>query len=727
MGEPHASLIALTVNGRKLHTDQPPALALVHFLREQLGLTGTKNGCDSGHCGTCMVLVNGKPTRACLVRLGQLAGASVETVEGLAGTQPAARHLHPLQRAFIEHGAVQCGFCTPGMLMVARGLLAANPAPTVGDMRAWLAQHHSLCRCTGYAAIFSAIAAAAAALRGEAGEAVPADLPPDLVEAVTGARRYAGDFTLDGMLHGAMVWSDRPHARITSLKTDGAAAMPGVTAVITARDLAGEGDEHHRPALARERVRYSGDALAAVFAATPDDAAAAAAQVQARYRALRGAFSVEEAVLPRAPRVHADGNLAGEARLARGDVDAALAQCAVVEEAAYSTSFVEHALLEPEAGVAYPNADGSVTVVTGACLTPWQRAEVAELAGLQPDQLRVVRAAVAGVFGGRDAPLLEPCLALGARRTGRPVRIALTREESLRARAKMHPATLQVRAGADRAGRLRALEVDVTLEAGAYGAPGVLEAALAAASGAYAVRNLRVAARALYTNNVPAGLVRGSGAAQVVLAVEQQVDAIACALGMDPFEFRLLNARAAGKAGSPTAAVLEAARAALHERGMPAPTAGRLIGCGVAAAGADAHVAVVEVDPTSGEARLRLVVAATGVDANADRKLAVSRIHGSVLLGLGYALSERYTLRDGVALTASLHQLRLPSAADMPDVIPVLVPLPAWHRHTEGDAVPSLATAPAILNAIFAATGLRFADLPADRHRLRSALAHRRG
>jgi CO/xanthine dehydrogenase Mo-binding subunit len=376
--------------------------------------------------------------------------------------------------------------------------------------------------------------------------------------------------------------------------------MEGVVAVITARDIPGRNQAgliiRDQPAIAGDRVRYIGDSVASVFAETRELAEEAVKKIRAEYRPLPGVFSPEDAARPSAPRLHEKGNLLHHARIERGDVEAAFKQCAVVVEESYYSPFVEHGFLEPESGIAFPTGDGGVTVQIGTQCAFDDRTQLSEILGLPEDKIRVVQLPIGGAFGGKEDMILQQHLALGALKTGRPVKMVLTREESLRVHVKRHPAQMRFKTGADREGRVLAVEAEVTLDTGIYASLGidVLENTLVFGAGPYYVPNVKLEGWAWYTNNVLAGAMRGFGVNQVAFAIEQQMDAMARALGMDPFEFRLVNAL---DVGLPTVAdhVLEegvpaiketlvAAREAFQELELPTGSNGKRAGFGVASA-----------------------------------------------------------------------------------------------------------------------------------------------
>ncbi len=599
--------VRLTVNGQEVQAEVPEDLPLMRFLREEMGLTGTKNGCASGHCGACTVILNGKATRSCLVKMGspRLKDAQVETIEGLAQDGK----LHPLQEAFIAHNAFQCGYCTPGMIMTAKALLDEHPQPTAEEIKAALTRNRNTCRCTGYVNIVKAVQAAAEALATgkklpEAPQVEPARsvgaffIRKDAVDKVTGQTKYSGDIAPENTLYGKILWSAHPHAEILGLDTSAAEAMEGVALVLTAKDIPGKNQlgilKRDQPAIADKKVRYIGDPVAAVFAETEEIAQAALEKIVVDYRPLPGVFSPEEAAREDAPLVHEEGNLLHHALIERGDVEAAFEQCAVVFENFYQTPFVEHAFMEPEAGLGLPDEDGGVTVKLGTQCVFDDRTQLSEVLALPEEKIRVVQLPMGGAFGAKEDILMQQFLALGALQSGRPVKIVFTRQESLRTHPKRHRAWMRFKTGADKDGHVLAVKADIVADTGAYASLGVdvLENMVVFACGPYYVPHVRLEGWAWYTNNMPAGAMRGFGANQVEFALETQMDMMARALKMDPFEFRHLNGLATGL---PTAAdhVLEpgvagiketivAAKETLDKTGRPKSTDKKKIGIGVA-------------------------------------------------------------------------------------------------------------------------------------------------
>ena len=599
--------ITLHINGQRITRQAPADMTLLDFLRQELGVVSVKKGCETGHCGACTILLDGQPIRSCLLKLGskRLQDVQIETLEGLAP----AGYLHPLQAAFIESGALQCGYCTPGMLLTAKALLMHNPHPTDEDIKAALTRNHNLCRCTGYVRIIRAIRLAAERLAaGQSpipiAEFVAGDtgqeplLRRDAVALVTGSASFADDIRLDGMLFGALVWSQHPHARIVRLDDSAARAVPGFHRLITARDIPGENQAglliDDQPAIPAEKVRYFGEPIAAVLAETPEAARQAAKLVRVEYAPLPAVFTPEEAARPDAPAIHPTGNLLRHVSMRRGNVEHALAQSAVIVEYTFTTPRVEHGFLEPESGIAFPSPDGGIVLQIGSQAVFNQRRRLARILALPEEKVRVVNLPTGGAFGGKQDLLLHPFLALGAMLTGRPVKITLRREESLFAHVKRHPAIMRYRVGADEAGRILAVQAEITIDTGAYASAGgeVLDTMMSLACGPYFVPNYHLEGWAWYTNTVPCGAMRGFGVNQVTFAMESCMDELARRLGLDPFTIRRRNALHAGMATitdqvlEPWMAglteTLQAAEDQLTRLPIPRSEGNRRIGVGVA-------------------------------------------------------------------------------------------------------------------------------------------------
>jgi CO/xanthine dehydrogenase Mo-binding subunit len=691
--------------------------------------------------------------------------------------------------------------------------------------------------------------------------------------------------------------------------------VEGVVLVLTARDIPGKNQAglivRDQPAIAADKTRYIGDSLASVFAETPEIAEIARDKIKVKYEPLPGVFTPQTASQPDAPKVHEAGNLVRHAAIERGNVEEAFAACAVVVEGSYTTPFTEHGFLEPESGVAYPDGTGGVILESGTQAVFDDRIQLSEILGLPEEKIRVVQIAGGGAFGGKEDLIYEQHITLAALRTDRPAKITLTREESLRVHPKRHPAWINYKTGADKDGRILAVEASITLDAGAYNSLSidVLENVVVFASGPYYVPNLKIEGHAWYTNNVPCGAMRGFGVNQIAVGLEQQIDAMARVLDIDPLGMRLTNAVVAGL---PTGSdhlleegvdgikeTIQAAMKAVQEMEIPTPAPGKKIGVGAASAmknvgfghgipesaGAiirlnsqgevrvtvthheygqgglageikiasdelgipvaqievdwpdtavtpktgpttasrqtfltgnavvlacqalkaevfgraaevldipperlsldgsrvvdrisgsavelkelgdefviereyvsprtdqihegeesrygrpdfksmtthvmysyTTQVAVVEVDTKTGAVKVLKLIAVCDVGKALNPQIIRGQIEGGVMMGLGAALSENFIIEEGVNLTDSLHKVRLPTADDTPEIIPVIVevPHPFSPQGMKGFAeAPSLATAPAILNAVYDAVGVRVREIPIDQRKLRATI-----
>ena len=559
-----------TVNGVEVDLEVSAQAKLSDVLRRDLGLTGTKVGCGEGHCGACVVLVDGRAVRSCVYPARRAVGKAVLTIEGLAGSWGDPDELHPLQKAFVAHGVVQCGFCTPGMLMSAAALWnerAAGSEP-VSDDEIKRALGRNACRCTGYASVVRAVRSALQAYR--TGDPLPpievevmdplraighSPPRPDAVDKVTGAARYADDYAFAGMLYGATLRAAFPHARIRSIDTRQAAALPGVRAVLTHADVPGRNRHglvlHDWPVLCDDKVRYLGDAVTLVAAETPEIAAQALPLIAVTYEPLQVVDSPARAREADAPLVHEaweTGNLLEHMVVRQGDVARGLAEADVVVEREYRTPTYDHMFLEPECSIGVPAGyDGDhrkLTVYVGSQIPYADREQIAAAVSLPPEQVRVVGTLIGGAFGGKEDIMGQIHAALLAQATGYPVKILYSRAESMLAHPKRHATVIRIKTGAKRDGMLTAVQAELLGDAGAYASLStkVLQRATTHASGPYAVPNVQVDCYAMYTNNPPAGAFRGFGVTQATYAVESNMDVLARELGIDPYALRRMNA-----------------------------------------------------------------------------------------------------------------------------------------------------------------------------------------
>ncbi len=548
----------LTVNGTPHQVSAAPNSNLMDVIRDQLRLTGTKDGCGTGHCGSCMVIRDGKAERSCLVSMKKCDGAEVTTIEGVAAADGT---LHPIQQAYIEQGATQCGFCTPGFIMATKVLLDKNPNPTLEEI--YDGHQFNICRCTGHNAIIRAVQQAA-------GQEVPGLPPvkapmqaisqpmtrPDAVAKVTGKGIYADDLYAEGMLYARALRSKYPHANLIKVDTSKAKALPGVVAVLTADDIPGRKDsgvhEVDWPVLCYDKVRYVGDAIALVAADSEEIAEEALKLIEVEYEVLPVVSDPREAAKAGAPLLHPHhptGNFKATYNLENGDIEAGFAQSDVIIEREYSTQFVEHGFIEPEAGLAVPTPDGRITVYCGGQIPFGDRAQIAATLNVSESQIRVVNCLIGGAFGGKEDVSVQIHIALLAQKTNRPVKMVFSRKESLMVHPKRHATFIKMKTGASKEGKLLAHEVEIYGDGGAYASLSnhVMLRATTHAAGPNSVPNARVTTYAMYTNNVPCGAFRGFGVTQSSFAMESHMDELAKELGMDPIDFRRKNILAVGK------------------------------------------------------------------------------------------------------------------------------------------------------------------------------------
>ncbi|MBU0704705.1 MAG: molybdopterin-dependent oxidoreductase, partial [Chloroflexi bacterium] len=555
--------IRFSVNGQEIEAQVDPETSLLTFLREELGLTGAKDGCSEGTCGACTVIVDGEAKRACILKMKRVNGCNIETIEGLCQS-PNLQSLHPLQYAMVREGAIQCGFCTPGMVMAGKALLDKNPDPTEAEIKKALKPN--LCRCTGYRPIVAAVREAARMLRDgvteiPAGELYPADdqvvgrgvARVDGVDKVTGRTKYSADLYVEGMLHVKVLRAAHPHARLLRVDTSAAERAPGVAAVLTDQDVPGRNRfgviRKDQPVFAEDKVRYLGEVVAAVYAESEAEAEAALPLIRVEYEPLPVIENPQQALAEGAVAIHADGNLTCHIPIRKGDVEKGFAEADVIVEGEYFTPTVEHGYLEPEAGLAVPTLPlppsqgglGGVTVYVGSQSSIHDQEDIAAALDLPLDKVRVVHMPMGGGFGGKEDITVQIIAALGAVKTGRPVKFVWTRPESLLASGKRHAEWLRYRTGATRAGKLVAAEIEIYGDGGAYASAtdAVLFRSATFSCGPYNVPHVKVDVYGAFTNNPHGSAFRGFGNPQATFAAEIQMDRMAEALGMDPVEFRL--------------------------------------------------------------------------------------------------------------------------------------------------------------------------------------------
>jgi aldehyde oxidoreductase len=544
------SSIVITVNGSRTAIYSPAIQRLSKVLRDELGLTGTKVGCDAGDCGACTVLIGGKPACSCLTAVGQLDGAEVTTVEGLARY---SSNSEKLKYEFLQHGAAQCGICTPGMLVSAVALLATNPHPD--ETQVLDALGGVLCRCTGYRKIIAAVLDAAAGgpphehLSGAVGQRVAR---VDGSRKISGTEIYGADEAPADALFLRVIRSPYNHARFRFGDfTSFVAQHPGIHAVFTAKDVPGRNcygvipDFADQPVFPEKEALFRGEGVAAIVGDAEAIQSFVPDNFPIAWEELPALTTIESALETGAPLVHANrpGNVLVRGRVVRGDVEAALKRADVVASIEADTGFVEHACIEPEAGFA--RRVGDRIEVQSCTQAPYMaRKDIAAILGVPESSVRILPTAVGGGFGTKLDLSVQPFLAVAAWHLRRPVRMTYSRPESIRVTTKRHPARMRARAGATRDGKLLAMDFQADFNTGAYASwgPTVAYRVPIHASGPYNVPNYRALTRAIHTHLVPAGAFRGFGVPQGTVAQEQLYDELADKLGMDRLEFRIKNA-----------------------------------------------------------------------------------------------------------------------------------------------------------------------------------------
>ena len=541
-------MATFTVNGRTVSVEKNQKL--IRYLRDELHLTSVKDGCSEGACGTCTVLIDGKPTRACIPQTDKLEGKSIITVEGLSDFEKEA-----WVYAFGEAGAVQCGFCIPGMVMAGKGLLDVNPDPTEEEIA--YALRTNICRCTGYVKIIAGVKLAAKILRE--GKIPQQDQENwhygqsvhrlDVREKVLGYGEYPDDIYLDGMIYASAVRSQYPRARVLAIHAEEARALPGVVCVLTAEDIPGENKVGHLKKdwdtmiAVGDITHYLGDAICIVAAENQEILAQAKALVKVDYEELPMVRSPREAMLTDAPLVHRDGNLMAHRHIQRGNPAEAIAKSKYMLTQRFSTPWTEHAFLEPECAVAYPDGDGVMVLSTDQGAYDTQH-EIMGMLGLPAEKVKVRNCLVGGGFGGKEDVTVQHHAALVAYLTKRPVKVKLTRAESILIHPKRHPMEMEFSIGCDENGIIQGVVAEVIADTGAYASLGgpVLERACTHAAGPYNYQNFEIDGWAFYTNNPPAGAFRGFGVTQTCFCIESLLNQMADKVGISPWEIRYRNA-----------------------------------------------------------------------------------------------------------------------------------------------------------------------------------------
>ena len=542
-------MATLKVNGKTYQCDE--AKTLIRFLRDDLHLTSVKDGCSEGACGTCTVLIDGKPTKCCVQQIARMDGKEILTVEGLS-----EREKEVFSYSFAVCGAVQCGFCIPGMVISAKALIDQNPDPSRTE--AAFAIRNNICRCTGYRKIIDGILLSAKMLRENL--PVPEDDPEgkmgdrikriDAKDKVLGRAQFSDDIYLDGMIYGKAVRSAYPRARVLSINTEKAKALPGVLAVFTADDIPGENKighiKHDWDTMIPVGMitHYLGDAVALVAAETQAIADQAVQLVEVEYEELPFVDSALKGLQKDAPLVHRDGNIQAHEHLIRGNAEETIAASEYKVTRHYETPFTEHAFLEPETAVAFPFDGDGVFIYSSDQSTHTTSHECALMLGLPPEKVIVENKFVGGGFGGKEDMTVQHHAALIAYKLKRPVKVKLTRKESLLIHPKRHPMSIDMTTACDKNGIITAIQAVVISDTGAYASLGgpVLQRACTHAAGPYNYQTIDIEGTAVYTNNPPSGAFRGFGVTQTCFASERNLDLLAEMVGISPWEIRYRNA-----------------------------------------------------------------------------------------------------------------------------------------------------------------------------------------
>ncbi len=540
------------LNGLDREYTGDPETSLLTYLRETEGITSPKDGCaPQAACGCCVVQLNDKAVLGCATRMSRVADGKVTTIEGLGSYRQ-----NVFANAFVSCGGVQCGFCIPGIVMQSHVLLQKNASPSRDEVEKALTPN--LCRCTGYKKIVDAVIKAAEAIRNEEEVVIPdhdgriGSRQPkyQAQKLVLGQHNYVDDIRLPGMKHGALRFSDHPRAKVLKIETNQAAQMAGVIRVFTAQDWPGERvvglirQDWPQMIAAGEITRYVGDVLALVVAETDEIARAAAAQITVTYEVLLPITDMHAAMQPGSPTVHGnEHNILSKTVTHRGNVTQATADSAYTAQGVFQTQMIEHGFMEPECAVAYPAGDGIEVLSQGQGVFDDQK-QIAKLLGLPLEKVRVTMVPNGGGFGGKEDLATQGHAALAAYLLQQPVKVRLTRDESIAFHPKRHPIWMDYRIGCDENGKLTFCQVKFVGDTGAYASVGmkVLERSAGHATGAYAFPVTDVTATAVYTNNIPCGAMRGFGVNQAAFGLESLIDELCEKGGFDRWQFRYDNA-----------------------------------------------------------------------------------------------------------------------------------------------------------------------------------------
>ncbi len=543
------------LNGVVKHYDGDPELSLLDFLRDSEGIISVKDGCSpQAACGACSVEVDGKARLSCVWKMKRVEGSEVTTIEGMdQKLQDTFAH------AFVEKSGVQCGFCIPGIVVQSKVLLDKNPDPSRAEVEKALTPN--LCRCTGYKKVVDSVIYAGEAIRegreipkptgdGKVGSRLP---KYNAEKLVLGQHEYVADIKIAGMLHGALKYSDHPRAKIISIDLSKAETMPGVVRVFTVKDIPGIvttgliAQDWPLMLGLGETTRYVGDVIAGVVAQSNKQAREAVAAIEIEYEVLKPITDVKEALKADSPQIHESGNKLSDTTIIRGDIEKALTESAYISTGYYETQFIEHGFMEPESCIAQPNGDGIEIFSQGQGVYEEQNL-ISKILGLDLEKVRIHQVSNGGGFGGKEDLTVQGHAALFAYILKKPVKVTLSRDESIRMHPKRHPLYMNYQVGCDANGKLTVVIADILGDTGAYASVGmkVLERAAGHATGAYNVPNAKILAKGIYTNNIPCGAMRGFGVNQTAFAIESCIDDLCEQGGFDRWQFRYDNALSEG-------------------------------------------------------------------------------------------------------------------------------------------------------------------------------------
>ena len=691
-------MIHFTLNGKVIQYEGDPDRALMNVLREDLGIVSPKDGCaPQAACGCCVVGMEDKAVLSCVTKMSKVEGKSVTTTEGLGEYRQ-----NVFADSFVKEGGVQCGFCIPGIVMQANNLINHNPEPSRADIEKCLTPH--LCRCTGYKKIVTAIENAAEAIRNEeeiempeVGGGIGTRLPKyQAQDLVLGQHRYVDDIRIDGMRIGALKFSDHPRAVIKSMDLSAAQAHPGVLRVFTAEDVPGDRfiglikQDWPLMIAVGETTRYVGDVLAIVVAETDEIAREAVDLIDIDYEVLEPVTDMHAAMLEDSPSIHEGGNVLSQSITNRGDLEQSMAESAYTTQGVYETQMIEHGFMEPEACVAYPSPPGplshnesgketlqrespdsingkgvergGVEVLSQGQGVFEDRVQIAKLLGTPQEDVHVVLVANGGAFGGKEDLSVQGHAALAAYLMGEPVKVRLTRDESIVMHPKRHPIWMEYTIGCDEDGMLTFCKGRFVGDTGAYASVGmkVLERSAGHATGAYNFPVTDIVSTAVYTNNLPCGAMRGFGVNQTAFALESCIDDLCEQGGFDRWQFRYQNALDDGdmtatgqviEAGAGAKATLEAVKDEFNN----AKFAG--IACGIKNTGIGNGM------PDSSKVTLSVVPNPDAAEGEENAKVIID--HGWTEMGQGVHTMAVQALVTETGIPPSMIEVRVETSSEM--------------------------------------------------------------